>query len=58
MHHPYPLPLGHTRYLDNLPTSGNNHGRAYRDLEWEEKVLEMTRKAGIGAQFGGGVTGA
>ena len=41
------------RYLDNLPTSGNAHGRAFRDLEWEERVLELTRKTGIGAQFGG-----
>lgn len=41
------------RYLDNLPTSGNEYGRAFRDLEWEQRVLELTRKAGIGAQFGG-----
>jgi fumarate hydratase class I len=40
-------------YLDNLPTSGNEGGRAFRDLEWEEKVLEMTRELGIGAQYGG-----
>ena len=46
-----PPPL--SRYLDNLPTSGNAHGRAFRDLEWEERVLELTRKTGIGAQFGG-----
>eukprot|EP00200_Dunaliella_tertiolecta_P004277 CAMPEP_0202347130 /NCGR_PEP_ID=MMETSP1126-20121109/5627_1 /ASSEMBLY_ACC=CAM_ASM_000457 /TAXON_ID=3047 /ORGANISM="Dunaliella tertiolecta, Strain CCMP1320" /LENGTH=570 /DNA_ID=CAMNT_0048938643 /DNA_START=1824 /DNA_END=3536 /DNA_ORIENTATION=- len=41
------------RYLDGLATSGNADGRAFRDLEWEEKVLNMTRKMGIGAQFGG-----
>ena len=40
-------------YLDNLPTSGNEGGRAFRDLEWEEKVLKMTQEIGIGAQYGG-----
>ena len=40
-------------YLDNLPTSGNEGGRAFRDLEWEAKVLEMTQELGIGAQYGG-----
>jgi fumarate hydratase class I len=38
---------------DGLPTTGNAHGRAFRDVELEEKVLELTRKVGIGAQFGG-----
>ena len=33
--------------------SGNDHGRAFRDVDMEEKVLQLTRKAGIGAQFGG-----
>lgn len=41
------------RYLDTLPTSGDQHGRAFRDLEMEKEVLEMTRQMGIGAQFGG-----
>ena len=41
------------RYLDHLPTSGNNLGRAFRDLEWESKLLEISRATGIGAQFGG-----
>jgi fumarate hydratase, class I len=45
--------LASTGYLDGLPTSGNEHGRAFRDVELEAEVLEMTRKAGIGAQFGG-----
>ncbi|EFJ42575.1 fumarate hydratase [Volvox carteri f. nagariensis] len=45
--------LASTRYLDTLPTSGNAYGRAFRDLEWEEKVLAITRELGIGAQFGG-----
>ena len=40
-------------YLDNLPTSGTISGHAFRDLNWEERVLEMTRNFGIGAQFGG-----
>ena len=45
--------LASTRYLDGLPTYGNEHGQAFRDLEMEEKVLELTRNMGIGAQFGG-----
>ncbi|MGC6464275.1 MAG: fumarate hydratase [Akkermansiaceae bacterium] len=45
--------LASARYLDELPTTGNEHGRAFRDLEWEEKLLEAARKIGIGAQFGG-----
>ncbi|GFR43178.1 hypothetical protein Agub_g4228 [Astrephomene gubernaculifera] len=45
--------LASCRYLDTLPTSGNAYGRAFRDLEWEERVLKMTRELGIGAQFGG-----
>ncbi len=40
-------------YLDNLPTSGNEGGRAFRDLEWEAKVLKITQDLGVGAQFGG-----
>ncbi len=47
------LKLATTRYLDKLPTSGNELGRGFRDLEWEEKILEIARKTGIGAQFGG-----
>jgi fumarate hydratase class I len=40
-------------YLDSLPTTGNAHGRAFRDLELEEQVLIWARETGIGAQFGG-----
>ena len=40
-------------YLDALPTSGNEGGRYFRDLEWEQKVLDICRKSGVGAQFGG-----
>lgn len=45
--------LASARYLDTLPTKGNEFGQAFRDLGLEEKVLEMTRVMGIGAQFGG-----
>ena len=41
------------RYLDTLPTHGSETGHGFRDLEMEEKVLEMTRHMDIGAQFGG-----
>ncbi len=41
------------RYLDGLPTSGSPAGHAFRDLEMEAEVLQMTREFGIGAQFGG-----
>jgi fumarate hydratase class I len=36
--------MASTRYYDSLPTAGNEHGLAFRDLELE---------IGIGAQFGG-----
>ena len=45
--------LASTRYLDKLPTSGNPHGRAFRDLELEEKIQKLCNGIGIGAQFGG-----
>ncbi len=46
--------LASTHYLDNLPTSGDAAtGHGFRDLELEQKVLELTRTLGIGAQFGG-----
>jgi fumarate hydratase class I len=45
--------LASARYLDHLPTKGSAAGHAYRDLEWEQKVLEISRQTGIGAQFGG-----
>lgn len=40
-------------YLDHLPTSGNEGGQAFRDLEWEEKIKDICQKSGVGAQFGG-----
>ncbi len=45
--------LASARYLDGLPTEGNADGVAFRDLEWEQKILELTREMGVGAQFGG-----
>ena len=42
-----------TRYYDGLPTSGNEHGRAFRDVELEKVLLQKAREVGIGAQFGG-----
>ena len=41
------------KYLDSLPTSGNELGRGFRDLELEQEVLQLSQKFGIGAQFGG-----
>jgi fumarate hydratase class I len=45
--------LASARWLDGLPVTGNARGRAFRDLELEQQVLAITRKNGIGAQFGG-----
>jgi fumarate hydratase, class I len=41
------------RYLDALPTTGSMDAHGFRDVELEQQVLEITRRAGIGAQFGG-----
>ncbi|HUR73341.1 MAG TPA: fumarate hydratase [Sporichthya sp.] len=41
------------KYLDALPTSGAMTAHGFRDMEFEEKVLQLTRATGIGAQFGG-----
>lgn len=45
--------LASAKYLDGLPTSGNVHGQAFRDMELENELLEEARRCGIGAQFGG-----
>jgi fumarate hydratase class I len=45
--------LASAKYLDDLPTTGNELGRAFRDLETEKLVLEIAQASGIGAQFGG-----
>ena len=42
-----------TGYFDHLPTSGNEGGQAFRDLEWEAKITDICQKSEIGAQFGG-----
>ncbi len=45
--------LASTKWLDALPTTGSKAGSAFRDLEMEARVLELSRTLGIGAQFGG-----
>jgi fumarate hydratase class I len=45
--------LASTKWLDTLPTSGSRAGSAFRDIEMEQKVLQISRNVGIGAQFGG-----
>jgi fumarate hydratase class I len=45
--------LASTGYLDHLPTTGNVHGRAFRDTALEERMLQTAYKSGYGAQFGG-----
>ena len=41
------------KYYDDLPTEGNEYGSAFRDVEWEQKILKLAQDSGIGAQFGG-----
>ncbi len=45
--------LASTHYYDELPTTGNEGGRAFRDVELEKQLLEEAHKIGLGAQFGG-----
>ncbi len=45
--------LGSIKYYDNLPTTGDETGRAFRDIDLEEKLLKEAHKIGLGAQFGG-----
>ena len=45
--------LASARYLDRLPASGNERGRAFRDHELEQQVLQIAQQIGVGAQFGG-----
>lgn len=45
--------LASTKYLDELPTAGNDHGQAFRDMELEKELLVEAGKLGYGAQFGG-----
>jgi fumarate hydratase class I len=41
------------KYYDNLPTTGNEYGRAFRDVELEKELLDAAHNIGLGAQFGG-----
>ena len=45
--------LASTHYYDSLPTTGNESGRAFRDIELEKRLLQEAYKIGLGAQFGG-----
>ena len=45
--------LASCRYLDHLPTTGSPGGRAFRDLEWEGRIMKIAQETHIGAQFGG-----
>lgn len=45
--------LGSIKYYDELPTTGDETGRAFRDINLENKLLEEAHKIGLGAQFGG-----
>ena len=45
--------LASTHYYDSLPTTGNEYGRAFRDVELEKEVLREAHNIGLGAQFGG-----
>ena len=45
--------LASTHYYDNLPTTGDETGRAFRDVELEKQLLDEAHKIGLGAQFGG-----
>ncbi|MFP9459894.1 class I fumarate hydratase FumA [Pectobacterium brasiliense] len=45
--------LASTKYYDELPTEGNEHGQAFRDVTLEQEILEAARDLGLGAQFGG-----
>lgn len=45
--------LASTHYYDALPTTGDETGRAFRDIELEKQVLQEAYKIGLGAQFGG-----
>jgi fumarate hydratase class I len=45
--------LASAKYYDEIPTTGNKKGRAFRDLQMEEEVLKLTQRLGLGSQFGG-----
>ncbi len=41
------------KYYDNMPTTGNEYGRAFRDIELENELKKASEQIGLGAQFGG-----
>ncbi|AMO49839.1 fumarase, class I, homodimeric [Kosakonia oryzendophytica] len=45
--------LASTRYYDGLPTEGNEHGQAFRDVQLEQELMQEAQNLGLGAQFGG-----
>ncbi|HBT85323.1 MAG: fumarate hydratase [Fermentimonas sp.] len=45
--------LASAKYYDNLPTEGNEHGQAFRDIELENRLKKASEELGLGAQFGG-----
>jgi fumarate hydratase class I len=45
--------LASTRYYDSLPTEGNEHGQAFRDVQLEQELMQEAQNLGLGAQFGG-----
>ena len=45
--------LASTKFYDNLPTTGDETGRAFRDLELEKTLLDAANNIGLGAHFGG-----
>ncbi|WP_426728098.1 class I fumarate hydratase FumA [Enterobacter cloacae complex sp. 372C4] len=45
--------LASARYYDSLPTEGNAHGQAFRDVQLEQELLQEAQNLGLGAQFGG-----
>jgi fumarate hydratase, class I len=45
--------MASTGYYDSLPVAGSGNGQAFRDTEWEERIVRMAQESRIGAQFGG-----
>jgi fumarate hydratase, class I len=45
--------MASTGYYDGLPVTGSGNGQAFRDTEWEERIVRMAQESRIGAQFGG-----
>jgi fumarate hydratase, class I len=45
--------LASAGFLDGLPKRGSKTGHAFRDLDWEARLMKLARESGLGAQFGG-----